>query len=327
MSQAVADVASWNDKIALLQTELAQANLSLTQTQNNFPASAQTIEYNETLMGLASSCNLTMQILVATQPTAASLNTSDFTFYSNVFTISVMGKVSDILNFVDKIATNGSFKTGAMTPISFTIPEPLTQAQKDQMRSDIQTQMISAEDASIQGADRVKLIENALYLLLGGKANPPAAGDITQAINSLITSQFNSSIADMMSNDIAQAIENGLANTLVSTVATQYTNAIMALFTDQINAGLLPTFTGFAGSLGSTPLDTLITAAIQGIPPSTMPAAINQAITDALNSNVSDQIAAMVNDSDVDATLAAQVTAAEMPSAQLTVAVYSYKGD
>jgi len=52
MAQAVADVAAWNNKIKLLQTELGQASLSLAQTQNKFPTSAQTIEYDETLMGL-----------------------------------------------------------------------------------------------------------------------------------------------------------------------------------------------------------------------------------------------------------------------------------
>ena len=42
---------------------------------------------------------------------------------------------------------------------------------------------------------------------------------------------------------------------------------------------------------------------------------------------VAAKIAAKVSDSDIDAALAAQVTAAEMPSARFTVAVYSYKGE
>ena len=73
MAQAVADVASWNSKIALLQTELGQANLSLQQTQNEFPISVQTIEYNETLMGLAQSSNLILRTVVATEPAKGDL--------------------------------------------------------------------------------------------------------------------------------------------------------------------------------------------------------------------------------------------------------------
>jgi len=231
MAQAVADVAAWNSKIALLQTELGQASLVLKQTQSKFPASAQTIEYNETLIGLAKSSNLTMQMLVATEPAKGDLNTSAFTFYTNVFTIEVSGKVSDILDFVNKIATNAVFKTSAMTPVSFNIPLPpqppqpppsLSQAVIDQMRAEIKAEMIADKDASTQGADRVALIEQALLKLLGEGSIGPTVTQMTQMIHDIITTQFNSSVADQLSNDIALAIENNLAGSLISTVATIY---------------------------------------------------------------------------------------------------------
>jgi surface antigen len=98
-----------------------------------------------------------------------------------------------------------------------------------------------------------------------------------------------------------------------------YSAAISALFTTDDYAKLLPVFNG--------PLGAEITAAIQDIPTQAIPATVNTVITNALNSMVAAKIAAKVSDSDIDAALAAQVTAAEMPSARFTVAVYSYKGD
>ncbi|RJO61190.1 MAG: hypothetical protein C4542_07075, partial [Dehalococcoidia bacterium] len=215
MAQAIADVAAWNNKITLLQTELGQASLSLKQTQSKFPTSAQTIEYNETLMGLAGSSNLKMQMIVATEPAKGDISTSNFTFYTNVFTIEIRGKVSDILDFVNKIVTNSIFKTGALTPVTFKIPQPLSQVVKDQMRADIKNQMIADKDASIQGEARVGLIEQALLSLLGEGSTGPTVAQMTQAIHDIITTQFSSSIADLLSNEIALAIENGLANSLI----------------------------------------------------------------------------------------------------------------
>jgi len=361
MAQAAADVATRNNKIALLQTQLGQASLSLTQTQSQFPLSAQTIEYNETLITLAKASNLTMRILVATETAKGDISTSAFTFDTNVFTIEVSGKVSDILNFVDKITTDVIFKTGAMTPVSFNIPLPpqppqippfpqpqlVAQAIIDQMRADIKAKMIADKDASTQGVDRVALIEQSFLELLEDSSTGPTVAQMTQMIHDIITTQFSSSVADLLSNEIARAIENDLADTLIDTISTVYSDAISPLFLDK-TAGLLPVITG--------PLGAEITAAIQGIPAEVIPGTIKRVINDKLNSMVSDKINAMVSDASIDAALKAAVDvvqaadyqtakadwearvamlnldyqtalAAEVPSAQLTIAVYSYKGD
>ena len=327
LALAVADVASWNDKVALLQAELGQATLSLQQTQGKFPASAQTIEYNEMLMGLAKASNLTMRTVVATEPDFGNLSTSEFTFYTNVFTIEVSGKVSDILDFVDKVSTNATFKTGVLSPVAFSIPQPLSQVAKDQMRLDLRNAMIAQVDASVTGTDRILLIEESFLTLFRGQVNEKTITEMTKSINDIIVSTFGQDVATLLSNEIALAIQNNLADTLIDTVATIYTEAMSALFLDTNTPGLLPTFSGFVGSSGPDSIDTLITEAIQGIPTDTIPGVIKKIITDKLNSLVAAKITRMVSDASVDAELLASVTAAEMPSAQLTIAVNSYKGD
>lgn len=317
LAQAVADIAAWNNKIALLQTALEQANLSLKQTQSKFPASVQTIEYNETLLGLARSSNLMMRTLVASEPSEGELTTKDFTFYTNVFTVVLDGKVSDILDFLNKVATNVLFKTGAITPVGFSIPQPLSQAEKDQMRADIKGQMVAEKSASITGRARVALIEQALLELLGESSAGPTVEEMTQAIKDVITRQFSPDVADLLAGAITQAIEEEMAGRLIDIVAEIYSKAIAALFTGDDIAGLLPVFNG--------PLGAKITEVIQGIPVSAIPTAVKKVISDTLNSMVAAKISAMVSDASVNAALAEEVTAAEMPSAQLTVAVYSYK--
>ena len=336
LAQAVADVASWNSKIALLQAQLAQAGVSLKQTQGGFPASAQTIEYLETLSGLAKASNLTLSLASATETAPVNLSTSDFTFYSNAFTISVRGKTSDILDFIDRVATNGAFKTAVLSPVKFTIPQPLTQAAKDAIRKGLRDDAIAEKTLLIQGVDKVKMIETALLELLGGTAHGLSVEEMTQQINDIISARFSPAIADMLSQKITDAIQKDLADSLISTVASIYTNAITSWFTDQNTAGLVPSFTDFVGSVNypansttTDTIDTLVYNAIKDIPLSAMPGVISRVLVDEINANIDAQIAKLVDDNAaaIDAAAAGQVAELEMPSADISVAVYSYKGD
>jgi hypothetical protein len=67
--------------------------------------------------------------------------------------------------------------------------------------------------------------------------------------------------------------------------------------------------------------------AIQGIPDEEINPVIKAVLVEKINSMVAAKIDAMVDENIVDDALEEQVTAAEMPSAQLIVAVYSYKGE
>jgi hypothetical protein len=80
----------------------------------------------------------------------------------------------------------------------------------------------------------------------------------------------------------------------------------------------MPTYTG--------PLADEINAAIQNIPADTIPGVVTKIVHDTLQSLYNEYESEMVPASNIDAALNAAITAAEMPSANLTVAVYSYKG-
>jgi hypothetical protein len=317
LTQAAADVASWNDKIALLQTTMAKANQTFVAAQKQFPPTAESIEYNETLMGIAKSCNLTVSSVVATEAANAEMSTSAFAFKTNVFTINVQGKISDILAFIDKITTTDAFKTGVIVPIDFNIPVPITQAAKDQMRADMQAQLFDEKNASIKGYDKVLLIETAILSMMGDDANQTSAEEMTQFIKQTISNEFSPYLGDLLASAITQAIDQNLADTLIDTVADAYAKAIADLFTDKTSS-IMPTYTG--------PLADEINTAIQNIPADTIPAVVTKIVRDTLQSLYNSYITEMVSSNSIDAALNAAVTAAEMPSANITVAVNSYKG-
>jgi hypothetical protein len=321
LAEAAASVAAWNDKITLLQLDLEQANQSLAQIQNKFPLSAQSIEYDEALIALAEASNLSLRVVTATETETAGLSTGDFNFYANVFTVEIRGEMSDILDFIDKIATSSIFKTGAITPVTFAIPQPLLQSTKEQMRIDIRTQQVAEIDASIQGIDRIMLIEEAFLQLLGekGDTGEQTLEEMTTRIYDIIQAQYNPEIASLLAGELADAINNNLAANLTDIITTIYADAITSLFEDNTSE-LLPSFTG-------TDLSDDIIEAIQGIPDQEIWPAIKTVLTEKINSMVAAKIDAMVNENTVDDILAAQVTAAETSSAQLTVAVYSYRGE
>ena len=178
--------------------------------------------------------------------------------------------------------------------------------------------MIADKDASVTGQARVAIIEQSLLTLLGESNTAPTVAQMTQTLRSIIATQFSSSVADLFSNAIALAIQDNLANSLVDVIADIYSTAIAKMFTTQDISNLLPVFIG--------PLGDEITAAIQQIPIDAIPSTLRTVIAHSLNSMVAANIAAMVSDDSIDAALADEVMAAEMPAGQLTIGVYSYKG-
>jgi len=314
--QVNADIAQWQSKIALLNSELAQAKVSLTQTQANFPTSVQTIEYDEILAGFAKAANLTVARCSATEPSTSDLG-AGVTFYATTFTIEVNGKISDILNYIDKVVKSDSFKTASMSPVSFTVPQPLTQAQKDRMRADIKASLVAQADASLTAEQRMGIIEQAILQLLQEDSQGPTVAEMTQQIKDIITVEFGESIADSLASDIALAIEQNEADSLIGIVADIYGNYIGKLIAEG-NSDLIAQLLGTFGEEIITELGNSVSSALPG--------QVVTIITSKLEALVAQQIEALVTDDSVNSLLAAAVTSAEMPSAKVTLTVYSYKG-
>jgi hypothetical protein len=146
---------------------------------------------------------------------------------------------------------------------------------------------------------------------------------MTQIITQTFTDQLrNPYLGGLLASAITQAIDQNLADTLISTVSRIYGDAIAQLFTDKTSS-IVPTYTG---SPALQALVNEINDSIQGIPDATIPGVAADIISKTLQDLFDEYISDMVPTASIDAALNAAVTAAEMPSANLTVAVYSYKG-
>ena len=112
-----------------LETDLAQAELALAQDKLRLPGSVESIEYGEKLFALADSANLMVALLNASEP--AEVQIEGITYSTTTFTLEVQGEVANILDFISAAVADNDFRTAVLEPISMSIPELLTDAEKE----------------------------------------------------------------------------------------------------------------------------------------------------------------------------------------------------
>ena len=106
-------------QIATLQSQLAQAQQQLQGKQQVIPAAIENIDYNEILFNIAHTNNLLVLNINTTSPTANQVD--KVTLYVTTFAISVKGETSDILNFVNDLATDVNFVSGTIDGVTMTV--------------------------------------------------------------------------------------------------------------------------------------------------------------------------------------------------------------
>jgi S-methylmethionine-dependent homocysteine/selenocysteine methylase len=135
-------IAAKNQEAATLANQLALAQADLAAL--NFPADAQSIEYDRIFFKLATEANLKVDQIAA--GTMKDVKEGDAVYQAATFTVSVSGKppksvflttsqstehntavVNSILAFVNKLATNEEFSTAFIDSVNITSPAPMTQ--------------------------------------------------------------------------------------------------------------------------------------------------------------------------------------------------------
>jgi len=138
-------------QLTQLESDLAEARTSLSNIKVGFPKSVESIEYDEVLVGIADECDLEIIKVTATEPADEEvesepideeiesepvdeeIETVTVTYAVTSFEVGVKGKVVDILDFVNAIATGDDFTTATAELVSISIPEPLTEAEKEEL--------------------------------------------------------------------------------------------------------------------------------------------------------------------------------------------------
>lgn len=91
-----------------LTDQLAQAQSSFNTSQEQFPESVESIEYDDDLFEIADDCNVVLNHVTASKPTNKKVGT--VTYSASTFTMAVAGSIYDILEFIYAIRTGDDFR-------------------------------------------------------------------------------------------------------------------------------------------------------------------------------------------------------------------------
>ena len=90
-----------------LDGELRTAKLKLDESQEEFPESVESIEYDDDLFEIADDCNVGLTKLTASKPTNKTVGTVTYSVSS--FVVVVQGSIDNILEFIYAIRTGEGF--------------------------------------------------------------------------------------------------------------------------------------------------------------------------------------------------------------------------
>lgn len=130
LATLVADREEMSGQLAQLENQLDEAATAYSQSKAKFPELVASIEYDEEIFSIANDSNLQVLSITASEPqvidvTASepSENEEEILFANTIFTMEVQGTVSNILTFIDDVATGGYFNSATVELINLEIPE------------------------------------------------------------------------------------------------------------------------------------------------------------------------------------------------------------
>ena len=124
-----ADKAALEGQLSGLETDMETVAASLSQSQAKYPASVDGIDYAQLLVKLAGDRNLELVSLTAIEPATQKIENVTYTVTS--FDLQLQGQVTDILDYVNVVATSPEFVTALVGPVGISVPEPLTRVESE----------------------------------------------------------------------------------------------------------------------------------------------------------------------------------------------------
>ncbi len=356
-----AELAQWQitigglaDEMSLLEVELSQlederaqailrAIALLDETAAKFISQVESIEYDETLFGFADDSNLVIESLIVADP--SSEVEGDITYYNTKFTVTVRGEVADILGFINILVTDNDFKTTILEPIAITVPEPLTDKEKEDMKEQVREELTAEATAEVMAEltieDRLGFYLEAIEEVTGVTVDVNTLEEIAGGIRDAIAGA-DQDIVDMLPEDLAELILQHVydsLNAVVDPVAQKLTEMILgedpedweaALedllgmtiavpdwlqdFVEELEAIVDQIEIGKAGALKSN-----IVALLKGY--------IAELAEEKMTNFVASQIDTGLIEELVVERVAEEVEAQEMPSATINISIYTYEGE
>jgi len=328
LTEVEAAIKLQQDQLAALQNDLRLSENAAAKAKARFPSVIPSIDYDELLMVLANNSGVEITNLSTSE--LAGVDMTGVPFSSVTFTLDVHGATPGILDLINRLATDQAIRSGRVESITLTIPEPVTQATKDQMTAQLKAERLDEVTAqiskSITTEQQIGFIERAILDVLDETPGPMTNEEMANRINEIIaTSPFGPKIADQFSRDIALALEKKVAGTLTGAFAQLYGDAIGALFIAGEPA-LTPFFQGIFGED--------VTVILKDIPPTAVASIVSGLITEKINTlaaqytseYITHTAAEKVDYSGINQQVAAFTAETEKASAIIGVTVLAYSG-
>lgn len=322
LAQKENELAQWNDTIGQLEDQLAQAVIELEQTQAGFPTSLESIEYDEALFAFAHDSNLGLTILTASEMEDTSIE--DITYKTASFKMEVRGEVADILDFINTIVNDDDFKTAILEPVIITVPEPLTDEQKESIEEDKRIELTAEAVAQITTEEMAEFMLEAIVELTGQEIEALMVREIAETIRIKIAVSLEEDYVLLLSGDLAELIEQHIAESIVSEIVRPLAEEIAALIVaggeEGYNEEDLEELLGpdIAGLLGEE---------IAGALPGGIESLLNEYIADIVENKMLDSVSSQIIEEVVVEYVAQQVEEMEMPSATIELVIYTYQGE
>ncbi len=121
LPQLISEKEDWESQLTQLESQLTQATSSLNSSKARFPQAVESIEYDEELFLIAHACDLEITNLTASEPT--DLEVEDVIYTVTYFEVEVQGEISDMLCFINTIATGEYFTPATIELVEMEVPE------------------------------------------------------------------------------------------------------------------------------------------------------------------------------------------------------------
>jgi len=122
LTKLTSDRGELHGQLLQLENQLDEAEVAYSQSKANFPQAVMSIEYDEELFLIADDCDLEVMSLIASEPRESEVE--EISFDNTAFEVEVRGSVSNILSFINNVATDVYFNSATVELVNMEVPEP-----------------------------------------------------------------------------------------------------------------------------------------------------------------------------------------------------------
>jgi hypothetical protein len=345
------ELAQWEDTINQLEEQVARLEITLSQTQEGFPVSAESIEYDEKLFSFALDHDVGLTLVTASELGSESIE--DINYETVLFGIEIKGEVADILAFINTIVSDDDFRTAAIEPVNITIPEPLNDEQQERLEEGLRTQLTDEALAGITTDEIVGFTLKAIDAVVGDEFINQLTGGTDGQLDARSIAEMAATIKERIAGSIylEQEYEEPLANDLAEFIAQQIADSVVGVVVAEAATYIFELVmpgevvegegvgedgevevvqteydkTALVELLGED-MATLLGPSIAGSTQGEIASILNKYIAGLIESKMLNSVADSVEE-EIEATLTGMIEETEMPSAGITIIIYLYQGE